>query len=156
MEEKLIKTYFGNNNLKCQKCNCFPDITIFNSKNRVKIFSECENKHLNISLLDEYIKNNFSYSNNIIKCEKCKLDRKIKICQFCNKYLCEECNNNHLTIDHIINNKMTKEIYSNKYINNIENEDKYKEVKEKIINSIKYLKEIIEYYKRLEDNFKNF
>ena len=146
-----------NINLKCKKCNSLPDITIFNSVNRVKILEECENQHYNISLLDEYIKNNSSYTNKIIQCEKCKKDKKIKICQFCNNYLCEECNNNHLTIDHIINNKIIKEIYDNKYINNdIENEDKFKEIKEKILNSIEYLKEIIEYYKRLEDNFKKF
>ena len=159
MEINLISnlsTPLDNDKLICEKCCSIPDITIFNSGNRVKLFSECHNKHFNISLLDEYIKKNISYNNNISKCEKCKKDKNIKICQFCNNYLCEECNNIHLTIDHIINNKILKEIYENKYLDKIENDDKYKEVKEKISNSIKYFKEIIEYYKRLEDNFKKF
>ena len=96
-----------NNNIKCKKCNNYPDITIYNIGNRVKIFTECKNKHINISLLDDYIKNNYIYNNN--KCEKCNKNKNnIKICQLCNNYLCEECNNKHLTIDHIINNNITK------------------------------------------------
>ena len=53
----LCVTPFGNNNLKCQKCNNIPNFTIFNSANRVNISEECPNKHFHISLLDEYIKN---------------------------------------------------------------------------------------------------
>ena len=89
--------------LKCQKCNNFPDITMFNSENRVKIFSECKNKHFNISFLDEYIKNIISDNNALYQCQNCHKERKIKICQFCENYLCEDCNNDHLTIEHIIN-----------------------------------------------------
>ena len=96
--------------LKCEKCNCIPDFTIFNSEKRVKIYSECKNKNLNIWLLDDYIKKNYSF-NDINKCEKCKKEEDIKICQFCNNYLCKECNNNHLTIEHIINNKISNKIY---------------------------------------------
>ena len=40
---------------------------------------------------------------------------KDKECQFCKKYLCEECNKKHLTIEHIINNQIVKEIEENKY-----------------------------------------
>ena len=151
-----VVTPYRNDKLKCEKCSAIPDITIFNSKNRVKIFLQCENRHLNISLLDEYIKNNILYSNNIIQCQNCKKEKNIKICQFCNNYLCEECNNSHLTIDHILNNKISEEIYNNNYLASIEKEENFKVVKGKILNSIKYLKEIIEYYKRLEDNFKKF
>ena len=143
----------GNNYLKCEKCNYTPEFTIFNSSNSIKIYSECKNKHINIFLLDEYIKKIIS-NNKISKCEKCKQEKNIKICQFCNKYLCEKCNNNHLTIEHIINNKISNDIYENKYLNNID--DKFKIIKEKILNTIKYLKDIIEYYKILENNFKKF
>ena len=143
------------NNLKCEKCDSIPDFTIFNSQNRVKIFSECKNKHLNICLLDDYIKKSYSYINTN-NCEKCKKEANIRMCQFCNNFLCEECNNNHLTIDHIINNRISNKIYDSKYLDNIDEEDKFKSIKEKISNSIKYLKDIIEYYKRLENNFKKF
>ena len=157
MESNLVSTLSTSlDKLKCDKCSSIPDITIFNSENRVKIFSECHNKHFNISLLDEYIKHNISSNNNTSKCEKCKKTKKIYICQFCNNYLCQECNNSHLTIDDVINSKISKEIYDNKYLDIIENEDKYKVVKEKISNSVNYLKNILEYYKRLEDNFKKF
>ena len=84
MEINLI-TPFDNDKLKCDrdKCCLIPEITIFNSENRVKVFSECQNKHFNISLLDEYIKNNISYnSNNISKCEKCKKEKKLKYVNF--------------------------------------------------------------------------
>ena len=113
-------------NLKCMKCSSIPDFTIFNSSNRVKIFLECENKHFNISLLDEYIKNIISY-NNSNKCENCKKEENIKMCQFCHKFLCEECNSNHLTLEHIINNKISKEIYDNIFLENIK-EDKFKDL----------------------------
>ena len=41
-----------NNYLKCEKCNYILEYTIFNSSNGVKIYSEYQNRHLNISLLD--------------------------------------------------------------------------------------------------------
>ena len=39
---------FGDDILKCEKCNSIPDFTIFISKDKVKLFSECKNKHWNI------------------------------------------------------------------------------------------------------------
>ena len=159
MEENMdlytIETPPGNN-LKCQKCSNIPGLTIFNSVNRVNVFSECKNKHIKVCLLDEYIKNIYSYNNNINKCENCKKEKKNKICQFCNKYLCEDCNNKHLTIEHIINNKISNDIYENKYLDNINNDDKFNSIKEKLLKIIKYLKDIIDYYKILENNFKKY
>ena len=139
-----------------EKCSSIPEFTIFNSSNRVKIFSSCENKHINISLLDDYIKNNVSKYDDVKNCEKCKKEKHIKICQFCDKYLCEECNINHLTIEHILNNKIVQEISDNKYLDNIEKDDRFKVVDDKILKSIKYIKEIEEYYRKLENNFKKF
>ena len=145
------------NKLKCLKCSCIPNVTLYNSKNNINIFSECKNKHFNISLLDEYIKKYFSNNfNNISQCHNCKKEKDIKICQFCNDYLCEECNSKHLTIEHIINNKISKEIFDNIYFNNIEKEEKFKTAKENLFKSIDYLKKIIKYYKTLEENFKIF
>ena len=51
MEKNLIITttpISSINKLKCEKCRLIPEFTIFNSSNRVKIFSSCDNKHLNI------------------------------------------------------------------------------------------------------------
>ena len=154
MEEVEIEESFENDNLRCNNCSFFPDITVFNISNKVKIFTECENKHTNISLLDDYIKNKCVNNNNINKCEKCKKDKNIKMCQFCYHYLCEDCNKNHLTLEHIINSKIAKEIYENRYIDNIDNN--FEEIKERIKKSMEYIKEIISYYKQIEDNFKKF
>ena len=154
MENVEIELVYENDNLRCKKCSFFPNITIFNSSNRVKVFTECENKHIDISLLDEYIKNNSNSNNNINKCAKCKNDKNIKICQFCYNHLCEECNEKHLTLEHIINNKIMEKIYDNNYIDNLDK--KYEEIKDKIKKSITYIKDIIEYYKQLENNFKKF
>ena len=140
-----------NYNIKCKKCNNYPDITIFNTGNRVQIFTECDYKHINISLLDDYIKNIYSYNNK--KCAECNSDKDIKICQLCNNYFCEECNNKHLTIDHLINNKIVRLITENKFINIIDNDNKYKELKDKIINGVNYLKEVIVYYKLIRKLF---
>ena len=136
-----IKKELDNDNLRCKKCSLFPDITIYNYKNRVNIFSECENKHINISLLDAYIKEICSNTYNSNKCEKCENKKDIKECQFCKKSLCEECNKKHLTIEHIVNNQIVKEIEENKYINNVD--DECGEMKEKMKNSLDYLKDII-------------
>ena len=149
-----IKKELVDDNLRCKKCRLFPDITIYNHKNRVNIFTECKNRHINISLLDDYIKDNHSYNNNENKCEKCENNKDARTWQFCKKSLCEECNKKHLTIEHIIDNQIVKEIEENKYMNNID--DKYNEIKETMKKSLDYLKEIIEYYKKLEDNLKNF
>ena len=54
------------------------------------------------------------------KYEKCENKEGIKECQFCKKYLCEECNKKHLTIEHIVNNQIVKEIEENKYLKNID------------------------------------
>ena len=154
MEQAEIEVIIDKDNLRCKKCSLFPDITIYNYKNRVNVYLECENKHINTPLLDEYIKDNHSYNNNANKCEKCENKKGIKECQFCKKYLCEECNKKHLTIEHIVNNQIVKEIEENKYINNIDG--KHKDIKKKMKNSLDYLKEIIRYYKELEDKFKKF
>ena len=71
MEINLVRnpsTPLDNDKLIYDKCCSIPDITIFNSENRVKIFSECHNKHFNTYLLDEYIKKNILY-NNIYVCK---------------------------------------------------------------------------------------
>ena len=78
MEKNLIITttpISSINKLKCEKCRLIPEFTIFNSSNRVKIFSSCDNKHLNISLLDDYIKNTISNDNDTKCCEKCKKEK---------------------------------------------------------------------------------
>ena len=154
MEQAEIEVIIDKDNLRCKKCSLFPDITIYNYKNRVNIHLECENKHINTPLLDAYIKDICSNNNNANKCEKCGNKKGVKECQFCNKYLCEECNKEHLTIEHIVNNQIVKEIEENKYLKNID--DKHKDIKEKMKKSLDYLKEIIDYYKKLEDNFKKF
>ena len=159
MEKNLMSTPMpvsSLNKFKCEKCSLIPEFTIFNSSNRVKIFSSCDNKHLNISLLDDYIKNNISNDNDTKYCEKCRKEKNTKICQFCNNNFCEECNIKHLTIEHILNNKIVEKINDNKFLENIEKDDKFEEVEDKIKKSIKYIKEIEEYYKRLENNFKKF
>ena len=92
------------NKLKCEKCSSIPEYTIFNSSTGVKIFSSCDKKHVNISLLDEYIRNNLSKRFNVKLCNQCKKEKNIQICQFCNNYFCKECNNNHLTVSHILKN----------------------------------------------------
>ena len=63
MEKYLINspTPISSNNFKCEYCCSIPEFTIFNSSNRVKIFSSCINKHINISLLDDYLKRNMEY-----------------------------------------------------------------------------------------------
>ena len=107
---------------------------------------------MNISLLDDYIKNILSKTNNL--CKNCKKKESIQICQFCRYYFCKECYSNHLTVEHILKN--TVEIYENNNLDNLEKDEKCKTVKEKIEKSIQYLKKIEKYYKELENNFKKF
>ena len=120
----------GKNEFKCEKCSSIPEYTIFNSSNTVKIFSICNNKHGNISLLDEYIRNNLSKYSNEKLCQKCKKEKNIKICQFCSNYFCEECNVNHLTVEHILKN--LEKIYNKNKLDDLEKDEKYKMVTEKI------------------------
>ena len=147
MEQAEIEVIIDKDNLRCKKCSLFPDITIYNHKNKVNIFTECKNKHINISLLDNYIKDIYSNNNSTNKCEKCENNKDVRTFQFCKKYLCEECNKKHLTIEYVVNNQIVKEIEENKYLKNID--DKHKDIKEKMKKSLDYLKEIIEYYKKL-------
>ena len=142
------------NEFKCEKCSAILEYTIFNSSNGVKIFSSCDKKHLNISLLDEYIRDNLSKRPNEKLCKQCKKEKGIKICQFCNNFFCKECNINHLTVEHILKN--IEKIYDNHKLDNLEEDDKYKIVKEKIAKATKYMKNIEEYYRQLENNFKKF
>ena len=51
MENVEIKKELDDDNLKCTKCSLFPDITIYNYKNRVNLFTECENKHINTVII---------------------------------------------------------------------------------------------------------
>ena len=146
----------SSNNFKCEYCCSIPDFTIFNSSNRVKIFSSCINKHINISLLDDYLKRNISYCNDEKYCEKCRKEKNIKMCQYCDNYLCEECNIKHLTIDHILNKETLQNIFDVEFLNNIKKDDKFKEIEDKFIKSMKDIKEIEEYYRKLENNFKKF
>ena len=71
MKKNLIRESTPNSsiNFKCEHCCSFPEFTIFNSSNRVNIFSSCDNKHINISLLDDYIKRNISYYGENKYCE---------------------------------------------------------------------------------------
>ena len=45
---------------------------------------------------------------------------------------------------------------NNKFLDKDENNNKFKEIEDKIVKSIKYIKNIEEYYKKLENNFKKF
>ena len=139
---------------KCEKCNSNLEYTIFNSSSGVKINSSCDKKHFNTSLLDEYVRDNLSKCSNEKKCKKCEAKIKIKICQFCNNYFCEKCNFNHLTVEHILQN--IDKIYADNKFDNLEKDDKFKKVKENLAKAIKYLKNIEEYYKQIENNFKKF
>ena len=121
------------NEFKCEKCSSNLEYTIFNSSNGVKIFSSCDKKHLNISSLDEYIRDNFSKRPNEKLCKQCKKEKSIKICQFCNTYFCKECNINHLTVEHILKN--IGKIYDNNKLDNLEENEKYNIVREKINNN---------------------
>ena len=90
---------------------------------------------------------------NVVK--NVKKRKAIKIYQFCKQYLCEECNIKHLTIEHILNNKIIENICDNYFVG-IEKDNKMKIIEDKIFKSMKYIKEIEEYYKKLENNFKKF
>ena len=150
------------NCVNCTKCSSIQDFTLFNSSNQVKLFSECDNKHINLYFLDDYIKKIISKSmennDSEIICEKCQKKKEIKICQFCNKYLCGDCNIKHLCKDHILNSRIVEEIYDiNSYFDNIEEkDDKLKVMEDKLSKAIKYIKEIEEYFKKLENNFIKF
>ena len=150
------------NCVNCTKCSSIQDFTLFNSSNQVKLFSECDNKHINLYFLDDYIKKIIAKSmennDSEIICEKCQKKKEIKICQFCNKYLCGECNIKHLCKDHILNSRIVEEIYDiNSYLDNTEEkDDKLKVMKDKLSKAIKYIKEIEEYFKQLENNFIKF
>ena len=119
-----MSTSISSNNYKCEQCSSVPEFTIFNSSNRVKIFSSWDNKHINVFLLDDYIKTNISNYSDEKCCEDCKKEKNIKVCQFCYKYLCEECNIKHLIIKHILYNEVVQKIFENKYLDNIEKNDK--------------------------------
>ena len=51
MEQIEIEKELDADNLRCKKCSLFPDITIYNYKNRVNIHLECENKHIETIIL---------------------------------------------------------------------------------------------------------
>ncbi len=133
--------------LECEKCSSIPEYTLFYSSNKVKLYITCENRHVNFSLLDEYLSDE---DRDEILCKKC--NKKKKICQFCSNEFCEQCNINHLTIDHISDN--LEKIYNNNKILNLEKDDKFKNVEEKISKSFEYMKEITNYYKEIEKNYK--
>ncbi len=134
----------------CNKCNSFPEITLFNSGKTVQIFSECNCKPPCISSLNEFIEDIFSDNNKSKKCQKCNNGKSIKKCQLCYINLCEKCYNEHLTIEHILNNKIIEEINKVDNFQNINNQN----IKEKMLNIQVYIKEIIDYYKIIENNFK--
>ena len=112
---------------QCEDCSSNLEYTIFNSSSTVKLFSTCDKKHMNVSLLDEYIRNILSKSLSVKSCKQCKKEENIQICQFCSNYFCKECNIIHLTVEHILKN--LGKIYDNNKLDNLENNDKYKIVK---------------------------
>ena len=124
---------------KCNNCNSFPEITLFNSDKTVQIFSECNCKPSYISSLNKFIEDIVSNNNSNNKCQKCKNIVSIKNCQLCYINLCEQCYNEHLTIEHILNNKIIEEINKVDNFQNINNQN----IKEKMLNIQIYIKEII-------------
>ena len=137
---------------KCNKCNSFPEITLFNSDKTVQIFSECNCKPPCISSLNKFIEDIVTDNKKNNKCQKCKNAASIKNCQLCSNNLCDQCYKEHLTIEHIINNKIIEEINKVDNFENINNQI----IKEKMLNIQAYLKKIIDYYKIIENNFKKY
>ena len=134
--------------LKCEKCELIPNFSLYNYKDII-LNLICNKGHSNNLNLDNYIK---KIKNKNIKqsfCTNCNKTEKINFCQFCNKYLCQNCNLNHFTIEHIFKNNILKKLSTELKI-----EDE--EIKEKFNKSINYLKNIEEYFKEIENNFKNY
>ena len=137
--------------LKCEKCELIPNFSFYNYKDII-LNLVCNKGHINNLNLDNYIRKIKNIYNLNIKetfCTNCNEKDKINYCQFCNRYLCQNCNLNHFTIEHIFKNNILKD-----FSNEIKIEDE--EIKEKFNKSINYLKEIEEYFKEIENNFKNY
>ena len=130
--------------LKCEKCKIIPKFSLYNYKD-IKLNLICNEGHSNNLNLDYYIKKIKNVNIKELFCENCNEKDEINYCQFCNKYLCKKCNLNHFTIEHIFKNDILKDF-------SIEDE----EIKEKYNKSINYLKNIEEYFKEIENNFKNY
>ena len=138
-------------NLKCEECELMPNFSLYNYKD-IKLNIVCNEGHSNNFNLNDYIKKIKNVNNINIKesfCTYCDKKDVINYCQFCNKYLCQKCNINHFIIQHIFENDILKD-----FLKEIKIEDE--EIKEKLNESINYLKNIEEYFKEIENNFKNY
>ena len=127
---------------KCEKCQMFSYFTLFNYDD-IQLNMMCEEEHSNHLNLDIYIKK-VMYSNKEESiCLKC--NNKFLFCQFCKKLVCEKCNPNHFTIEHIFKKQILKD-FSNE-ISKIDNGD-INQIKEKIHKSINNLKNFEEFLKK--------
>ena len=95
----LIKSY----NLKCEQCDLIPNFTLYNYKD-IKLNIIWNNGHSDNLNLNEYIKKKSNINNESL-CSKCNNKKTLNYCQFCNKYLCQKCQLNHFSIEHIFKNE---------------------------------------------------
>ena len=95
-------------NLKCEKCKLIPNFSLYNYKD-IKLNLFCNEGHSNNLNLDNYIKEIKNVNTKEFFCPNCNKNDEVNYCQFCNKYLCQKCNLNHFTIEHIFKNDILKD-----------------------------------------------
>ena len=120
--------------IKCEKCEMIPYFTLFNYDD-IQLNMMCEEEHSNHLNLDIYIRKVMNSHKDKDICLKC--NNKFLFCQFCKKLVCEKCNPNHFTIEHIFKKQILKD-FSNEILE-IDDRD-INEIKEKMNKSINDLK----------------